>query len=125
VYKNAAVCCIAPVSEQDIAIAKELLDSASHPRIHACLDAKRAYALNDNALERQSVLEFDESILRLARRAVAEVEFSPQDATRANRASITDINDAVRRRTRHQPVRHDRHCDTGVHRASDSLNYER
>ena len=39
--KNTTICCLSPMSQQDVEIAKGLLEGTSHSRIHLYLDAKR------------------------------------------------------------------------------------
>ncbi len=86
--KNATACCIAQLSAQDIDIAKEVLVGARNPRIHLYLDAKRVHAIEKSESEKRAIIDLVSATIKSACKVFPEVQFSPQDATRADRSSL-------------------------------------
>ncbi|MCQ2423698.1 MAG: 2-isopropylmalate synthase [Clostridia bacterium] len=84
VCRTAVVCALARMRREDIDEAAKALQSAAHPRIHIFL------ACSDIHLERKLHITREEALRRIrdgvayARSLCADVQFSPEDATRAD-----------------------------------------
>lgn len=92
---NASVCCLARAMEKDIDIAAELLYGVPNARIHLYLDRGQVRAAEHKGPEREKVLSLVRSMVRRARNRVAQVEFSPQDATRSKPESLAALSSAA------------------------------
>ena len=92
---NASICCLARVLAKDIDIAAELLRDAANARIHLYLDRSQVRAAEQEGPEKEAILSLVKSMVRRARNRVAQVEFSPQDATRAALESLAALSSAA------------------------------
>lgn len=92
---DADLCCLARMSEDDIDIAAEIISQCPFPRLHLYLDAKSIRALCETETKRQETLQKVTSMVHYARNRVAEVEFSPQDATRIKFESLAAVTEAA------------------------------
>jgi 2-isopropylmalate synthase len=89
--ERATVCCIAPIGEADLEKAFAFLDGLARPRIHLYLDARRIRALEADADLRERTFASMAAIIGRARTEFAEVEFSPQDATRTDTRTLAGL----------------------------------
>jgi 2-isopropylmalate synthase len=88
---RATVCCIAPIGEREFEKAARFLDGISRSRIHFYLDARSIRRLEADADFRDQTLASMEAAIGRARQEFAEVEFSPQDATRTDPRTLVEI----------------------------------
>jgi len=81
--KNCTIAGLARALEKDIDAAAEAIHEAAHPRIHTFIATSPIHMQFKLRKEPDDVLEMAVSAVRHARNKVAEVEFSPEDATRS------------------------------------------
>jgi 2-isopropylmalate synthase len=93
--EHARACCISEIGDRHIEIARAVLDGAREPRIHLYLDARRVHRLAAGGGEKKDILDQVSAAIRNARNHFPEVQFSPQDATRADRASLFELAGAA------------------------------
>ncbi len=82
---------LARAKQEDVEIAARAIQFAERPRIHvflACSDLHLEYKLK---ISRQEALDRTGEFVRLARSFVDDVEFSPEDATRADRDFLVEM----------------------------------
>ena len=89
--KRSTICCIAPIGNADLERACAFLDGLPGARIHLYLDARRIRALEADADLRAQTFASMEAVIGRARREFAEVEFSPQDATRTDPRTLEKL----------------------------------
>lgn len=89
--QRSTVCCIAPIGDSDLEKARAFLDGLPRPRIHLYLDARSIRALEADADLREQTFASMAAIIGRARRELAEVEFSPQDATRTDSRTLAKV----------------------------------
>ena len=82
--KNITVAALARALEKDIAVAADAIRSAAHPRIHTCISTSSIHMQHKLQKKPEEVLEMASAAVRYARARCAEVEFSPEDATRSD-----------------------------------------
>jgi 2-isopropylmalate synthase len=82
------ICSLARAVRQDIQIAAEALQPAAHPRIHVFISASDIHLQHQLRKSRPEVLAIVEEMVAYAKSFVADVEFSPMDATRAEPAYL-------------------------------------
>jgi 2-isopropylmalate synthase len=82
------ICSLARAVRQDIQIAAEALQFAAHPRIHIFISASDIHLQYQLRKSREDVLTIVEEMVAYAKSFVADVEFSPMDATRAEPAYL-------------------------------------
>lgn len=82
------ICSLARAVRQDIQIAAEALQFAAHPRIHVFISASDIHLQYQLRKSREDVLTIVEEMVAYAKSFVADVEFSPMDATRAEPAYL-------------------------------------
>ena len=89
--ENAVACCLTTVEEAEIETAKAVLADAARPRIHLYLDAKRVHAMRDSRNDRQAAIDAVGAAINSARDRFEQVQFSPQDASRAAPESLREL----------------------------------
>ena len=82
--RGVTVCGLARAVPGDIEAAVEALHGAEHPRIHVFVNASDMHLAHQLRKSREQVIEMTRIAVRQARSGVAEVEFSPMDATRSD-----------------------------------------
>ncbi|HVO38755.1 MAG TPA: 2-isopropylmalate synthase [Spirochaetia bacterium] len=81
--KGLTIAALARTLEKDIDAAAESIGKAEHPRIHTFIATSPIHMEHKLRKNPDEVLEMAVSAVRYARKKVAEVEFSPEDATRS------------------------------------------
>jgi 2-isopropylmalate synthase len=82
--RGVTVCGLARAVPGDIEAAVEALHGAEHPRMHVFVNASDMHLAHQLRKSREQVIEMTRIAVRQARSGVAEVEFSPMDATRSD-----------------------------------------
>jgi 2-isopropylmalate synthase len=85
------VCGLARAVPGDIEAAVEALHGAEHPRIHVFVNASDMHLAHQLRKSREQVIEMARIAVRQARSGVAEVEFSPMDATRSDPEFLAEL----------------------------------
>ncbi len=86
---------LARACSQDIERAWQALKGAARPRIHVFLATSDIHLQYKLKISRQQCLEQARDSVRLAKSLCADVEFSPEDATRTNHEFLYQVLDAV------------------------------
>jgi 2-isopropylmalate synthase len=89
--RGVTVCGLARAVPGDIEAAVEALHGAEHPRIHVFVNASDMHLAHQLRKSREQVIEMARIAVRQARSGVAEVEFSPMDATRSDPAFLAEL----------------------------------
>ncbi|MBW2395481.1 MAG: 2-isopropylmalate synthase [Deltaproteobacteria bacterium] len=89
--RGARVCALARAVPKDVAAAGEALRFAEEPRIHVFVNASDMHLAHQLNKTREQVLAMAAAMVRSAREFTDDVEFSPMDATRADRAFIGEL----------------------------------
>jgi 2-isopropylmalate synthase len=89
--RGATVCALARCVPGDVDAAVEALGGAESPRVHLFVNASDVQMHHQLRRSQAEVLDLAASMVARARRAVAEVEFSPMDATRADRGFLARL----------------------------------
>ncbi len=89
--RGASVCALARAVAFDVDAAGEALDGAEAPRIHVFVNASDVHLAHQLRKDREEVLGMVAFAVERARNAVADVEFSPMDATRADPDFLIDV----------------------------------
>jgi 2-isopropylmalate synthase len=89
--KDATVCALARCVAGDIDAAAEALVGATRPRIHVFVNASDVQLEHQLRRSHAEVLAIAAAMIARARRAVGDVEFSPMDATRADRPFLAEL----------------------------------
>ena len=76
------ICALARALPQDIDRAWEAIKDAEHPRIHTFLSASDIHLVYQLKKSREEIIEMARSMVARAKKYVADVEFSPMDASR-------------------------------------------
>ena len=82
---------LARAKKEDIEIAARSVQAAGRPRIHVFLASSDLHLEYKLKISRQEALDLTGESVRLARSLVNDVEFSPEDATRADRDYLVDM----------------------------------
>jgi 2-isopropylmalate synthase len=82
-------------TEKDIKVAWEALSRSPRPRIHTCLSTSDIHLTFDLKISRDEALRKAANMVAYARSLCADVEFSPQDATRSDPSYLCDVLQAV------------------------------
>jgi 2-isopropylmalate synthase len=93
--RGVAVCGLARAVPGDIEAAVEALHGAEHPRIHVFVNASDMHLAHQLRKSREQVVEMTRIAVRQARSGVAEVEFSPMDATRSDPDFLAELIQAA------------------------------
>ncbi len=86
---------LARACKLDIERAWEALKDAAHPRIHVFLATSDIHLKYKLRISREQCLEQARESVRLAKSFCGDVEFSPEDATRTDRAFLCQVVQAV------------------------------
>ena len=89
--RDASICGLARAVPADIDTAAEALRDGAHPRIHVFVNASDAHLQHQLHKSRAEVIALASASVARARSQVAEVEFSPMDATRADSAFLAEL----------------------------------
>ena len=83
--KNSAVCGLARCLRQDIEAARDAVKKAKHPRIHIFLATSKIHLKYKFKKAEDEILSLAKKATRMARKMCADIEFSPEDATRTEK----------------------------------------
>ena len=86
--KKSAICGLARCLKQDITAAHKALKGARHPRIHLFLATSKIHLKYKFKKAEDEIIELAKSAIKSARKLCADIEFSPEDATRSDRDFI-------------------------------------
>jgi 2-isopropylmalate synthase len=86
--RTARVCALARCVPGDLDAAVEALAGAASPRVHLFVNASEVQMQHQLRRSQAEVLELAATMVSRARAAVGDVEFSPMDATRADRGFL-------------------------------------
>jgi 2-isopropylmalate synthase len=86
--RTTTVCALARCVPGDVDAAAEALIGATNPRIHLFVNSSDVQIQHQLRRSQAEVLELAAAMVARARRAVGDVEFSPMDATRADRGFL-------------------------------------
>ena|ERR1700734_3727168 len=89
------IAAFARCTEKDIQAAWNALSHSPRPRIHTCLSTSDIHLTFDLKIGREEALRKAASMVAYARSLCADVEFSPQDATRSDPSYLCDVLQAV------------------------------
>jgi len=89
------ICALSHANAKAIDRAWEAIKEAAHPRIHVFLSASDIHLLYQLNKSREEILEMAREMVIRARNYVDDVEFSPMDASRAERAYLYHILESV------------------------------
>ncbi|UCG35879.1 MAG: 2-isopropylmalate synthase [Candidatus Omnitrophota bacterium] len=93
--KRSAVCGLARCLKQDIEAARDAVKDAEHPRIHIFLATSKIHLKYKFQKAEDEILALAKKSTRLARNSCADIEFSPEDATRTNKDFLYRIIEAA------------------------------
>ena len=93
--KGPVICSLARARETDIAAAAQALKAAKRFRIHTFIATSPVHMQYKLRLKPDEVLEQAVRAVKLARRHTDDVEFSPEDASRTERAFLYRVLEAV------------------------------
>jgi 2-isopropylmalate synthase len=91
VVRNRTLCALARAIPADIDAAAEALRGAASARIHVFLNASDEHLTHQLRKSRAEVVEMARHMVARARNYTDDVEFSPMDATRADRAFLFEL----------------------------------
>ncbi|MDD5120428.1 MAG: 2-isopropylmalate synthase [Candidatus Omnitrophica bacterium] len=86
--KKSAVCGLARCIPLDITLAAKAVKPAKHPRVHIFLATSKIHLQYKFKKAEEEVFGIAKAAIRLARKHCADIEFSPEDATRSERGFI-------------------------------------
>lgn len=89
--KKSIICGLARCIKADIEAARNSLKKARHPRIHLFLATSKIHMKYKFRKPEEEILEIAKKTTRLARNLCADIEFSPEDATRSERDFLFKI----------------------------------
>ena len=89
------ICALARCVREDIDIAWEAVREAARPRLHVFLGASDIHMQYKLKKDPQQLLEQAVAAVRHARRYTSDVEYSPEDATRAREEYLYRLLEAV------------------------------
>jgi 2-isopropylmalate synthase len=93
--RGASICALARCVARDVDAAAEAVSGAARPRIHVFINASEVQLAHQLRRDHDDVLELSASMVARAHKAVGDVEFSPMDATRADRPFLAQLVRAV------------------------------
>jgi len=93
--REPVICGLARAHPKDIDAAWEAIKEAKHPRIHVFLSASDIHMLHQLKKSREQILEMSRDMVTRAKKYTDDIEFSPMDASRANREFIYQILEVV------------------------------
>jgi 2-isopropylmalate synthase len=89
--RASSVCALARCHPVDVDAATEALAGAARPRIHVFINASEVQLTHQLRRDHDQVLELAAAMVARAHSAVGDVEFSPMDATRADRGFLAQL----------------------------------
>lgn len=89
--RETRVCALARAVPKDVEAAGEALREAAAPRIHVFVNASDMQLAHQLRRSRRDVAGMVAAMIGRARELAADVEFSPMDATRADRAFVAEL----------------------------------
>lgn len=89
--KKSAVCALARCIKADIEAAASSLKNAKEPRIHLFLATSKIHMQYKFRKAEDEILDLAKKSTRMARRLCANIEFSPEDATRTERDFLFEV----------------------------------
>jgi 2-isopropylmalate synthase len=89
--RTTSVCALARCVPGDVDAAAEALAGAARPRIHLFVNSSDVQLEHQLRRTRDEVLQLATAMVARARSAVGDVEFSPMDATRAERGFLAQL----------------------------------
>jgi len=93
--KNSVICGLARCLKQDIDAAHAALKNAKHPRIHLFLATSKIHLQYKFKKAEDEILEIAKNATKMARKLCADIEFSPEDATRSEHDFLFRVIEAV------------------------------
>lgn len=93
--KGPVICALARVVKEDIDLAWEAIKEAERPRLHVFLGASDIHMQHKLKKDPAVLLEEGVEAVKYARRFTEDVEYSPEDATRANEEYLYKLLEAV------------------------------
>jgi 2-isopropylmalate synthase len=93
--RRPVIAALARCRREDIERAWQALQGAAHPRIHTFLATSDIHLQHKLRISRRECLEQARDAVRLAKSFCADVEFSPEDATRSNVEFLCEVLEAV------------------------------
>jgi len=89
--KKSAICGLARCLKPDIIAAHKALKGGRHPRIHLFLATSKIHLKYKFKKAEDEIMDLARAAIKTARRLCADIEFSPEDATRSEREFIYRI----------------------------------
>jgi 2-isopropylmalate synthase len=89
--RTTSVCALARCVPGDVDAAADALRGAARPRIHVFINASDIQIEHQLRKTRAQVVEIARAMVSRARAAVGDIEFSPMDATRADRGFLSEL----------------------------------
>lgn len=89
--KGSTITALARTVQKDIEVAADAIKNAEHPRIHVFMSTSDIHLQHMMRISREEAAELAKESVKYARSLCAEVEFSPQDATRTDRDYLVEI----------------------------------
>ena len=93
--RGPVIAALARALEKDIETAARALEGAARPRIHVFLATSGIHRRYKLKKAKGEILKLAEGAVRLARRHVDDVEFSPEDASRTEPLFLAEVVEAV------------------------------
>jgi 2-isopropylmalate synthase len=93
--RRSSVCALCHASEKAISTGWEAIRKAARPRIHIFLSTSDIHIIHQLKRTRGEVLDLAQKSVAFACKYGCEVEFSPMDATRTDRAFLLQVVEAV------------------------------
>ncbi len=89
--RRPTICALARTLEKDIKIAWEAVKTARKPRLHTFIGISDIHLRHQLRKEREEILKIVNNAVKQAKTFTKEVEFSPMDATRANKEFLFKV----------------------------------
>jgi len=93
--RRPVIAALARCSHDDVASSWQALEGAAHPRIHTFIATSDIHLQHKLKISRQQCVEQARNAVRLAKSFCADVEFSPEDATRTDPNFLCEVLEAV------------------------------
>jgi len=93
--KNSTVCALARAHPNDIDKAWEAIKDARKPRIHTFISASEIHMVHQLKKSRRQVLDLVKKMVTHAKSYTDDIEFSPMDASRAEKEFIYEVLEAA------------------------------
>lgn len=93
--KNSVICGLARCLNKDIEAAANSLKKAKHPRIHIFLATSKIHLQYKFKKAEDEIIALAKKATKFARNKCADIEFSPEDATRSDKEFLYRVIEAV------------------------------